>query len=386
MKNKTVLLLDGQTIQAIASAKCLKKSGYTVVLFCDSKMTYGYFTRYAHKKVLSPSTNSDNFFYFLENFLKNNHIDVIIPMNDDSAFFLTKNKEHFSRFSNFIIPDLYTFELGYNKGNLMKVCADNNFSHPQTIDLEENTPNEEFPFPALIKPNITSGGRGITYVKSVEDFNQIYPEIRKSFGNCHLQEFIPSGGKQYKVQLFVDKNGSITNSSVIDKIRYYPESGGSSCCNQTVVNDELVELCSKVLQKINWIGFADFDLIEDPRNGVIKIMEINPRLPACIKSSYVSGVDFATIIANETLDIKNKTYKYTPGYYLRYLGFEILWFLKSKNRFRTQPSWFRFISRKTFYQDAVFDDFLSFIVGNIGGFMKQLSPEFRKKKSGLKKK
>ena len=49
-------------------------------------------------------------------------------------------------------------------------------------------------------------------------------------------------------------------------------------------------------------------------------------------------------------------YEYKPGKPLRYLGIDILWFLKSKNRFKANPSWFSFFSKKTFYQDIYKND------------------------------
>lgn len=103
------------------------------------------------------------------------------------------------------------------------------------------------------------------------------------------------------MQLFISFNGQVVASSVIHKQRFYPENGGSSCCNVTIKDDTLIKLCADVLKKIGWIGFADFDLIEDPRDEVIKIMELNPRIPACIKSAIESGADYATLIADASL-------------------------------------------------------------------------------------
>lgn len=386
---ETVILLDGQTIQSLAMAKALKKNNYRVVLFCDTKMSYGYRTRYADEKVICPSVVAEPaaFKTFLLDYLQNNTIDVLIPMNDFSASFLSENKELLSRYTRFIIPDLDVFNSGYDKNRLMQVCEDNGFAHPKTADMEKNTVEaaaQKVGFPCLIKPNITTGGRGITLIRSKEELFEKYPGVRAEFGECHLQQFIPEGGKQIKVQLFIDETGTILNSTVIHKIRFYPEKGGSSCCNVTITEEKLVDLCSNVLKKIGWIGFADFDLIEDPRDGVVKIMEINPRVPACIKSSLVSGVDFATIIADRTLNKPVKQYQYKPGKYLRYFGLDLLWFLYSDNRFKTKPGWFRLLGSKIYYQEGSIDDLMPFLYGTVGGFLKQLNPQFRKKKAGMR--
>ena len=101
--------------------------------------------------------------------------------------------------------------------------------------------------------------------------------------------------------------------------------------------------------------FADFDLIEDPRDHSLKIMELNPRIPACVKSAIVSGIDWGNVIVDDILGNTQNNYTYTPGKFLRFLGFEILWFLKSPDRFKTHPNWFKFFGKNIFYQDLEFN-------------------------------
>src|SRR5690606_10030369 len=166
--------------------------------------------------------------------------------------------------SKFIIPDYEVFDKGYSKGKLMEVCQTYGFPHPKTIHINKDSIKDlDFVFPAILKPNYTTGGRGMAYVKNIEELKSILNTTIDEYGDCHLQEFIEPGGKQIKVQLFVNKESQLLYSSVIHKQRYYPENGGSSCCNVTIKEENLVDICYQVLKSINWIGFADFDLIED---------------------------------------------------------------------------------------------------------------------------
>ena len=140
-----------------------------------------------------------------------------------------------------------------------------------------------------------------------------------------------------------------------------------------------------MLKKIGWIGFADFDLIEDPQTKQLLLMEINPRIPACVRSAFKSGMDYATMIADMTLGKPLRKYKYESGKHLRHLGFDVLWFLKSPNRFKCTPSWFKFFGKELYYQDWICGDFPAFFWGSWGYFKKQMNPEFRKSKSGVKR-
>ena len=90
-----------------------------------------------------------------------------------------------------------------------------------------------------------------------------------------------------KVQLYVNERQELVASSVMQKLRWYPNKAGSNCCAVSIKDDEIIKICHHVLKDLKWIGFADFDTIEDSDTGELLIMEINPRLPACIKNAIV---------------------------------------------------------------------------------------------------
>lgn len=385
---KKVGLLDAHTIQTLSIAKSLKSMGFFVILFCETKNSYGYFTKYADKKIITPSLEKDNtnFNIFFKNYLKEENIDVIIPLFDMSARYLSFHKEEISKYTKFIIPDYDVFMSGYDKNKFMQICQSKGFPHPKTFDLSVGTLEQSIKFtgtPALIKPNITYGARGFALVNSISEIKEKLPNIISNFGKCHLQEFIPQGGKQYLVGIYIHKR-SLINSTVVDKLRFYPVKGGSSCFNKSVQRDDLVSLCFEVLKELKWNGYAHFDLIEDPRDGIIKIMELNPRVQGCIKSSSTSGVNFTENIINASFNLPLQKHNFIPGSYLRFLGLDLLWFLTSKDRFKTSPSWFSgLLDSNNFFQDGSWDDLKPLIFGNFANFVKQLNPNFREAKKGM---
>jgi predicted ATP-grasp superfamily ATP-dependent carboligase len=281
---------------------------------------------------------------------------------------------------------LETFLKGYDKGQLMEICKENNYPHPLTYDISLDNISiaaDYVGFPAIIKPNQTTGARGFVIVNSKQEIIEKLPSVIAKYGNCHLQKFILEGGNQYKVEIFI-KNRELINSTVIHKIRFYPEKGGSSCFNQTILRNDLVDMCFNVLKTISWEGFADFDLIEDPVDKIIKIMEINPRIPACVKASFKANVDFADNIVCASLGKPLVKYDYCPGNYLRYLGLDLLWLLKSSKRFQIKPSWQKFFfSSKHSLQDGGFNDIKPLLFGTLGALLKQLNPKFRAEKQGM---
>ena len=47
---------------------------------------------------------------------------------------------------------------------------------------------------------------------------------------------------------------------------------------------------------------------------------------------------------------------YSPGVVLRYMGIDMMWFLKSSCRMQTRPNWFKFFGKDVYYQDIYKND------------------------------
>ena len=385
------ILILGAGTQALAIVKSLHKSGNRLIFLVSETGNYSDVSRYVNKRIVSSfAVTSEDYLLLVKKTIQEEHIEVIIPMGDSVAEFLSLNKEELGKLAHFKMPSYENFMKGYDKNQLMSLCRDKGYPHPLTIDLSlvDYTDNErfkDFPFPGLLKPNCTTGGRGMVLINSYDELVKIYPTNKKTFGECHLQQFIREGGSQVKLQLYVNEKGELLNHSVMHKVRWYPIKGGASCCSVSIENEKMVKICHKILQDIHWVGFADFDTIGNPDTGELLIMEINPRLPACIGAAVNAGIDWGQIILDDYLNRPQKQYKYKEGIALRHLGFDILWFLKSPNRFKTQPSWFKFFGNKVYYQDFHFWDQKPFWVGTHHNIKKLSNPEFKKSKSGTSK-
>jgi predicted ATP-grasp superfamily ATP-dependent carboligase len=151
---------------------------------------------------------------------------------------------------------------------------------------------------------------------------------------------------QYKADLFLGSDQQLKAGIVYSKLRYYPVNGGSSVVNRTVIHPEIIEHATRLLRAMHWQGFADFDFITDPRDGVPKLMEINPRIPNCFRITQAAGIDFAGMIARHAMGEDSPAIEsYQTDVYLRYLPLDVLWFVQSPDRFRAQPSFFKFFGK-----------------------------------------
>lgn len=395
-----ILLLDGEGVQVVCMARELNRLGHELSALCMQKVSSGYATKYLHHKYKSPNPHDAEAYkeYFYEH-LKEHRYDLIIPMGDESAYFLSREKTTVEQQYKMLcaVEDYSTFELANDKQKLMELCEACDVVHPRTRALplckRENGGAMQAEalkgvadyvgFPAMIKPNLSAGAKGITRVECMEELAEKYPAIAETFGACTLQQFVEQPDYYYNVMLFRKHDGKTAASTVIKIRRFFPLKGGTSCYSETVEHSFLIEQCERCLDKLGWHGFADFDVLEDKHTGELKIIEINPRVPSSLQASFAAGVNFAKIFVDEYLGSGAEVFdmtKYKLGKQVRWFGLDVMWFLMSPQRFSFKPSWFRFWGKNVSYHDGSWRDPMPMIAGCLQGVVKYLDPDFRKAK------
>lgn len=297
----------------------------------------------------------------LLNLLEREQFDVLIPISDMTVPFVSKNKALIEEKYGVRcgVPDYKQVYQVEDKSRFMAFCDGNDVPHPKTKRLTRDTLEEVVSMvglPALIKPDYSVGARGITRINTFEELINQYPIVSAKYGTCTLQELIENQEYYYNVMLYRDKEGHFLGHTILKIVRMYPVSAGSSSCCITVENEELLNICKDCLDKLNWEGMADFDVLQRLDNGEYKIIEINPRVPASLRAATVSSVNFPEIIALDAMGKDVQKQIYTPGKTLRYLGIDLMWFLKSSKRFTSKPSWFKFFGKCFVYQDIYKED------------------------------
>lgn len=371
-KNIKVLLIEGRARQVLPVSKALREMGCEVTTYNSSKLDPGYASKYPHRKLLAYCDihNPEDSFMAIKKELEVYKYDLVIPMNDDVAIILSKNKEKLERLAAIHVTNWDLFTMASDKLKTMSVCMENSLPCPKTYlgleDFRKDAPNIQYPI--VCKPRTGCAAVGFYVAKSEQDLIEYYMKAEKKYGPCLIQEYIPQDGLQYKAELYIDRNGVMKAACVFAKVRWYPINGGSSTLNETVNRPDIVENCRELLSKIHWRGYADIDLIEDTRDGKVKIMEINPRITGSVKICFDAGINFAKMIVDDYLNNEIQPAFEVQHRYLRYMHTDVLWFLKSKDRFRCKPSWFNF--KNTTDQIFSWSDLWVFFAFTLQGFAK----------------
>lgn len=342
------LILDAEMQCSLPVLESLRKRGFQVTAASYKRINMGFFSRYPHHRLLYPDPKkfSQAFVDRILTLIQQHRYDFILPTDDVSTEMLLAVKDRLEPYTRFPVVSYETFMKARDKAKTLKIAIENGVPCPKTLfPDEENIDSiaDRVVFPVLVKPNISSGARGISLVHNKTELRNTYNDIKKTYGECHIQEFIPKGGLQYKADLFLDTKQELKAGIVYSKLRYFPVNGGSSVINRTELKPEILENAHRILKAMGWYGFADFDFITDPRDGIAKIMEINPRVPACFRITRAAGIDFSHLIAKLALNQEiPRITEYKLNVYLRYFPLDVLWFLQSPDRFVAEPSFFKF--------------------------------------------
>jgi len=381
----SVFILGAGGRQALPVCKGFYDLGCKVTCFCRSKFDTGYMTKYATEKLLFEKVKSvdEEFYECGARLIRKNKYDLVVPLGDKAAAFLAQNKEELSAFSKIAVNDWNTFQYAIDKLKTMQVCQENGINAPRTIisdspiaDIEKGMIN----FPVVVKPRTGVGSVGFQIIRDLKSLEYFWSHYDNSNGPLLIQEYIEQGDNpQYRADLFRDRDGKFRLAMVGKVTRWYPIDGGSGVFAFTVHDEEIVDNCKRLLDSINWNGYANIDMVWDINDNCAKILEINGRTGATIKLDYIAGANISKLILENELGFPvTDMIQYPDNCRMTCLLPDLLWFVQSKNRFNSKPSWF---NRKG-VKDAIFswqDPFptIGFLITSLKGFKESMSKRKR---------
>jgi predicted ATP-grasp superfamily ATP-dependent carboligase len=276
-------------------------------------------------------------------------------MEEETLLLLARHQSEISKYTYLLIPDLKKIEFVRDKRNLIQfaetqgIPVPKTFYSPPSLTLPPWGGGEGEGF--VIKPRISSGSFGIAYLKRRKDLIPLYQKVHAKYPFPLIQEWIPDGGGVFGLSALFDEVSNVKAAFVHRKLRMYPVQGGPSTLREGVHHPQVMELGLSLLKSLNWRGVAMVEFKVDPRDGIPKLMEVNPRFWGSLQLAIASGVDFPYLILRMAQGENfEPVLHYTVGRRSRWLLFgDILHFLSNPHRFHLRPSFFHFFEPNTTY-------------------------------------
>ncbi|MGH8546554.1 MAG: ATP-grasp domain-containing protein [Gammaproteobacteria bacterium] len=210
-------------------------------------------------------------------------IDTIFPSFDPQIYVFAKNKERLEKMGILIpIPDYETVIIPLDKYRTILAAQEVEFPCPKTYLPESGNDLRrivaELGFPLVVKPRFTSGGRGTSIVR---DFGELSAKIQQSWSGpspAMVQEYIPGTEKQ-QFYLVLDKTGDLKMSFCPKTHRLFDRLyRNSSAASESSLPHPMSAEAAGVARRMGWWGSITLQTKVDPRDGLPKLLEANPRL------------------------------------------------------------------------------------------------------------
>lgn len=339
-----ILITDGLLRKSLSLTRSLGARGHRVYTADRLRCTPSAFSKYSTGSLKNPDPAKQPQAYaeWLLERLSMQKFDLLIPSDDHALEIVLAHREQVEQLTTCVLPPTESFLKAADKYETMRLAQANCVPHPQTLWPEDVAEVEHvaggLTYPQVIKPRKSSGSRGIRIVQDGRELVATYREIAAQYPRPMLQEYIPTG-ERYDVCLLYNKVGEVRCSFAQREVRHFPVEIGPSTVQESVWMPELVEQAVRLLRGVPWHGVVEIEFMRDPRDGVLKLMEINPRWWNSLEMAVQAGVDFPHLLHQVALTgDAPEVHAYEVGRFCRnLLPSDVLHWLANKERRQMDP-------------------------------------------------
>lgn len=276
----------------------LGRSGIPV-LGVSHQLQCGNVSRYLAGSIVLPAPES-RLAALLGRFSGSTERPVLMPTSDQDVDFLIGNAEALS--TQFAMQASYadgTAGRIMTKASFYALCGKHGIEMARWFEVERDqlrSLGEDIAFPCLIKPSRiheikhAMNGRKGWVARTAKEFATLARKIPCGDYALIVQEIVP--GPESEITLYCsyfDRGGEPRQSFTCRKLRQYPPGFGSASLVVSADLAETRELSEGLLRAIGYRGIAATEFKRDPRDGRLKIIEINPRPSLWFSVSTAAG-------------------------------------------------------------------------------------------------
>lgn len=313
----TILIVDDNSAFVLSILRSF--SGYRNVnldvLVSSSRKPYSFRKSRYIRKIYHKQLTDENFEKTVKDAAVSSSANFIIPTREWISKLLYKYRTSIETMAKIHpVSDVQTIETVNDKWNLNKWLEDNHFPYARVMKFSNGTPianaNDLFTFPVLLKPSLSQGGIGIKQIDSVETLKSTLLESEALRNGYFLQEYI--NGYDIGINVF-----SIKGKILCHTIQKGLFTGNFSFSRGTqyVRDQELFDLTSDIVGKLNYTGVANLDFRFDARKETYILIDFNARYWSTLDGSRFMGVNFPVLVTAYSLGIPCSFPEYATGTY-----------------------------------------------------------------------
>jgi predicted ATP-grasp superfamily ATP-dependent carboligase len=300
-----IVITNASVDRGAAAARALRLAGHEVYGVDSRSVSRWMVSRHLHGYRCidrdDPLERQDAILRFIEQ----TRGDVFLPLCTPGAIMAVQRRSDLERMCRVNPPEADAFVAAFDKRLCMQECTALAIPCAGSLSRDEAAAmlGSDGDRSILIKPATDVGAaRGVQHVADVRELDEAIRLCVSQYGSCVIQEYIPGGDDAMcMVTVVYSRSGQLLGGFTARKLRQWPASGGVTAYGLSTRDHELLNLVRPFFDRLRWRGPAEVELKHDPRDGICKVLEINPRLPGNLRHASLCGVEPAVLAVRATL-------------------------------------------------------------------------------------
>lgn len=231
---------------------------------------------------------------------------LLIPAADADVKFAAQARARLSRQLNVLLPDWSRLQWAADKSRAYRRAAELGLAVPETYPVRSPADAAGMPmrFPVVLKPSMRLALNRFTRDKvwradDRDSFVRLHAEAARLVGpeGIVVQELVPGEGECQLSYAGLWWQGRPVTAFVAQRTRQYPiDFSYTSTFVETIDSPDVLGAAEAFLSSIGHHGLCEIEFKRDPRNGVLKLLDVNPRPWSWFGLADSAGVDFGAAI------------------------------------------------------------------------------------------
>jgi carbamoyl-phosphate synthase large subunit len=302
----TILVPSASAPAGINTIKSLKMVKYPVrIVASDSNpISAGFFMSDAHEVL--PEIDSKLYVSRLLDIVEKHKIEILMPSSGYDIYQYSDNKEKLLKLGALpVVSDKKTMERCRDKMQTFNYLS-KKFELPfTTLDYKKTKR-----FPLIAKPRYGKGSKGLVKIDNEKELK--YVQTKRHKDNLIFQEYLP--GTEYTIDVLSD----LESEPIIAVPRIRLETkAGISTMGKIVKDENISDTCKSIAKCLKIRGPCCIQMKES-KEGILKIVEVNPRMGGGTFFTTLAGANFPAMILDMVNGKKLKIPKISEITIVRY--------------------------------------------------------------------
>lgn len=287
-----VLITNATRNSGLATMRALVRGGVEVVAADDRRLPLGLRSRHCASFHTYPP-DGEACIDGLLRIVRETRPHVLLPVGSKRTRLVARHRARFEPHVALLLPDEAALAAAFDNAETLRACARLGVPAPALLSREQAVAHLEAGEVVVVKPRPDVGlAQGVRYVRRAADLDAALGECAWRFGEPLVVEYVPGGEDAMRsVSLLFDRDSRLVAHFICHKLRQFPPTGGVTALGVSSDEHRLVDQVAPLFAAWRWRGGAEVELKVDSRDGVARVIEVNPRFSGLVGFPVACGIN-----------------------------------------------------------------------------------------------